>query len=247
MPATRATPTATRTRRTAARSILSKATSCGSCNAVCPAATPVCAPAGASFQCATGCADGRASPLRERVRIAGHELEPLRRLQREVRRRRARGGRVRRQQVHVHLQGELPRVRRQVRGRHRSDRVRAELHAVPGAGERSRDLSGERVRLPVRGRVRRLQRQGFGRLRVEPSRPIRRTAARAASRATAAPARRASARRQPTRRRDPEARSALSDAARAAARPASRRTTTCAADGAARTHRGSRAGCSARS
>ncbi|MBX3215925.1 MAG: hypothetical protein KF850_28050 [Labilithrix sp.] len=35
---------------------LSKATSCGSCNARCPAATPVCAPAGASFQCSTGCA-----------------------------------------------------------------------------------------------------------------------------------------------------------------------------------------------
>ena len=35
---------------------LSKATSCGACNAVCPAATPVCAPAGAAFQCTTGCA-----------------------------------------------------------------------------------------------------------------------------------------------------------------------------------------------
>lgn len=35
---------------------LSKATSCGACNAVCPAATPVCAPAGAGFQCTTGCA-----------------------------------------------------------------------------------------------------------------------------------------------------------------------------------------------
>jgi len=34
---------------------LSKATSCGACNAVCPAATPVCAPAGAGFQCTTGC------------------------------------------------------------------------------------------------------------------------------------------------------------------------------------------------
>ena len=35
---------------------LSKATSCGACNAVCPAATPVCAPAGGGFQCSTGCA-----------------------------------------------------------------------------------------------------------------------------------------------------------------------------------------------
>ena len=33
----------------------SKATSCGSCNAVCQAAAPNCAPAGASFQCTTGC------------------------------------------------------------------------------------------------------------------------------------------------------------------------------------------------
>ncbi len=35
---------------------LSKATSCGACNAVCPAASPVCAPAGDGFQCTTGCA-----------------------------------------------------------------------------------------------------------------------------------------------------------------------------------------------
>lgn len=34
---------------------LSKATSCGSCNAVCPAATPVCAPSADSFQCGSGC------------------------------------------------------------------------------------------------------------------------------------------------------------------------------------------------
>ena len=34
---------------------LSKAASCGSCNAVCPASAPVCAPAGGSFQCGTGC------------------------------------------------------------------------------------------------------------------------------------------------------------------------------------------------
>lgn len=34
---------------------LSKATSCGSCNAVCGAANPLCAPAGPSFQCTNGC------------------------------------------------------------------------------------------------------------------------------------------------------------------------------------------------
>lgn len=34
---------------------LSRATTCGACNAVCPAATPVCAPAGGSFECSTGC------------------------------------------------------------------------------------------------------------------------------------------------------------------------------------------------
>lgn len=34
---------------------LSKATSCGACNAVCPAASPVCAPQADSFQCGTGC------------------------------------------------------------------------------------------------------------------------------------------------------------------------------------------------
>lgn len=34
---------------------LSKATSCGACNAICPAATPYCAPSGATFQCTTGC------------------------------------------------------------------------------------------------------------------------------------------------------------------------------------------------
>ena len=34
---------------------LSKATSCGSCNAVCPAGSPVCAPSGNTFQCTTGC------------------------------------------------------------------------------------------------------------------------------------------------------------------------------------------------
>lgn len=40
---------------------LSKAVSCGACNAVCPATAPVCAPAGASFQCTTGCT--AAAPL----------------------------------------------------------------------------------------------------------------------------------------------------------------------------------------
>lgn len=40
---------------------LSKATSCGACNAVCPAAAPVCAPAGDSFECGTGCTP--AAPL----------------------------------------------------------------------------------------------------------------------------------------------------------------------------------------
>ncbi|MBX3229945.1 MAG: hypothetical protein KIT84_26075 [Labilithrix sp.] len=40
---------------------LSKAASCGSCNAVCPAATPVCAPQADSFQCGTGCTP--AAPL----------------------------------------------------------------------------------------------------------------------------------------------------------------------------------------
>jgi len=34
---------------------LSKAASCGACNAVCPAASPVCAPSGTTFQCTTGC------------------------------------------------------------------------------------------------------------------------------------------------------------------------------------------------
>jgi hypothetical protein len=34
---------------------LSKATTCGTCNAVCGAAAPVCAPAGGSFGCSTGC------------------------------------------------------------------------------------------------------------------------------------------------------------------------------------------------
>ena len=33
----------------------SKATSCGSCNAVCQVAAPLCAPAGGSFQCTNGC------------------------------------------------------------------------------------------------------------------------------------------------------------------------------------------------
>lgn len=40
---------------------LSKATSCGSCDAACPAATPVCAPSGETFQCGTGCTP--AAPL----------------------------------------------------------------------------------------------------------------------------------------------------------------------------------------
>lgn len=40
---------------------LSKATSCGTCNAVCPAATPNCAPVGEGFQCITGCTP--AAPL----------------------------------------------------------------------------------------------------------------------------------------------------------------------------------------
>jgi hypothetical protein len=40
---------------------LSKATSCGSCNAICPAGTPVCSPSGATFECATGCT--AAAPL----------------------------------------------------------------------------------------------------------------------------------------------------------------------------------------
>lgn len=35
---------------------LSKATSCGACNAVCPATAPVCAPSGGTFTCTTGCA-----------------------------------------------------------------------------------------------------------------------------------------------------------------------------------------------
>jgi hypothetical protein len=34
---------------------LSKASSCGSCNAVCPAASPICAPTADGFQCGTGC------------------------------------------------------------------------------------------------------------------------------------------------------------------------------------------------
>jgi len=34
---------------------LSKAASCGACNAVCPASAPVCTPSGNSFQCTTGC------------------------------------------------------------------------------------------------------------------------------------------------------------------------------------------------
>jgi hypothetical protein len=34
---------------------LSKAASCGACNAVCPPATPVCAPSGTTFACTTGC------------------------------------------------------------------------------------------------------------------------------------------------------------------------------------------------
>jgi hypothetical protein len=40
---------------------LSKATSCGACNAVCPAGTPVCAPKEATFECGTGCTP--AAPL----------------------------------------------------------------------------------------------------------------------------------------------------------------------------------------
>jgi hypothetical protein len=40
---------------------LSKATSCGACNAVCPATAPVCAPSGAGFACTTGCT--AAAPL----------------------------------------------------------------------------------------------------------------------------------------------------------------------------------------
>lgn len=40
---------------------LSKATTCGACNATCPAGAPVCAPAGDSFQCTTGCTP--AAPL----------------------------------------------------------------------------------------------------------------------------------------------------------------------------------------
>lgn len=35
---------------------LSKASSCGACDAACPAWTPVCAPSGGTFACATGCA-----------------------------------------------------------------------------------------------------------------------------------------------------------------------------------------------
>jgi hypothetical protein len=34
---------------------LSKATSCGACNAVCPPTAPACAPSGATFACTTGC------------------------------------------------------------------------------------------------------------------------------------------------------------------------------------------------
>jgi hypothetical protein len=34
---------------------LSKATSCGACNAVCPATAPVCAPSAGGFACTTGC------------------------------------------------------------------------------------------------------------------------------------------------------------------------------------------------
>lgn len=34
---------------------LSKASSCGACNAVCPATAPVCAPSGTTFACTTGC------------------------------------------------------------------------------------------------------------------------------------------------------------------------------------------------
>lgn len=37
---------------------LSKATTCGACNAVCGAAAPLCAPTGASFQCTNGCTAG---------------------------------------------------------------------------------------------------------------------------------------------------------------------------------------------
>jgi hypothetical protein len=40
---------------------LSKATSCGACNAVCPPTAPLCAPAGATFQCTNGCTP--AAPL----------------------------------------------------------------------------------------------------------------------------------------------------------------------------------------
>lgn len=37
---------------------LSKATSCGACNAVCGAAAPLCTPSGATFQCTNGCTPG---------------------------------------------------------------------------------------------------------------------------------------------------------------------------------------------
>jgi len=40
---------------------LSKATSCGACNAVCPPTSPVCSPSGTTFACMTGCAP--AAPL----------------------------------------------------------------------------------------------------------------------------------------------------------------------------------------
>lgn len=51
---------------------LSKATSCGACNAVCNAATPNCAPVGQGFQCTTGCTP--AAPL-----LCGNEcVDPAR-------------------------------------------------------------------------------------------------------------------------------------------------------------------------